>query len=129
MSFAVMFTDGASKGNPGEASIGVSILEDGQEVAIISEPIGLATNNVAEYTALLEGLRKCNELGYTDVAVNADSELMIKQLKGEYRVKNPELKVIFLKLQELIRGFKSVSFTHVRREYNKRADQLANLAL
>ncbi|MBT6842267.1 MAG: ribonuclease HI family protein [Candidatus Melainabacteria bacterium] len=129
MSIAVIYTDGACRGNPGESSIGVSILEGDQEVATISEAIGLATNNVAEYTALLEGLKKVKELGYRKVAVNADSELMIKQLKREYKVKNPDLKVIFLKLQDLIKHFDSVSFTHVRREFNTRADELANLAL
>ncbi|MDA0772080.1 MAG: ribonuclease HI family protein [Cyanobacteria bacterium] len=129
MSIAVIYTDGASKGNPGESSIGVSILEGHQEVATISKAIGVATNNVAEYTALLEGLKKVKELGYRKVAVNADSELMIKQLKREYKVKNPDLKVIFLKLQDLIKDFDSVSFTHVRREFNTRADELANLAL
>lgn len=129
MNAAIIFTDGASKGNPGQASIGVSILEGDTEVATISEAIGLATNNIAEYTALLEGLRKVKELGYKEITVKADSELMIKQLKGEYKVKNPDIKVIYLQLQELIKAFDSISFNHVRREFNTRADQLANLAL
>ncbi|MDD9899104.1 MAG: ribonuclease HI family protein [Candidatus Melainabacteria bacterium] len=129
MSSVIIFTDGASKGNPGPASIGASLVVDEKEVAWISESIGQATNNIAEYTALLEGLRKAQELGYQEVLVKADSELMVKQLNGEYRVKNPDIKVIFLKVQELIKEFDKISFTHVRREFNQRADQLANLAL
>lgn len=129
MSSVTIFTDGASKGNPGPASIGASLVVDNKEVAWISQSIGHATNNIAEYTALLEGLRKAQELGYKEVNIKADSELMVKQLNGEYRVKNPDIKVIFLKVQELIKNFDKISFVHVRREFNQRADQLANLAL
>lgn len=129
MTELTIFTDGASKGNPGPASIGVSICEAGEEVENISKAIGIATNNIAEYTALLEGLKRAVEMQAKIVHVNADSELMIKQLKGEYKVKNPEIKVIFNQIQTLKAELETVSFTHVRREYNKRADALANLAL
>lgn len=129
MSELTIYTDGASKGNPGPASIGVSICTSGEEVATISEAIGIATNNIAEYTALLEGLKRAIEMQAKIVHVNADSELMIKQMKGEYKVKNPDIKIIFNQIKSLVSQIEKVSFTHVRREYNQRADALANLAL
>jgi ribonuclease HI len=125
----VVYSDGASRGNPGLSSIGVSICEGNSEIAKISVAIGIATNNIAEYTALLEGLKKAKELSASVIEVRADSELMIKQLRGEYKVKNPEIKIIFNQIQELLKNFSRVSFTHIRRELNKRADYLANLAL
>lgn len=124
-----IYTDGASKGNPGRASIGVSLLEDNEEIATVSKAIGIATNNIAEYTALLEGLKKAISLGYHNIQVMADSELMIKQLNKEYKVKNPDIKVIYDQIQTLIKDLKTIKFTHVRREKNVRADELANLAL
>jgi len=124
-----IYTDGASRGNPGPASIGVSICEAGEEIETISRAIGIATNNIAEYTALLEGLEKAVDMQAKVVHFKADSELMIKQLKGEYKVKNPDIKIIFNKIKNLVSQISKVSFTHVRREYNQRADTLANLAL
>ena len=124
-----IFTDGASKGNPGEASIGAALYVNNQEVANISKTIGISTNNVAEYTALIEALRKAIDLGFKEVLVNADSELMIKQLNGEYKVKNDGIKPLFAECQKLRRDFTSIKFKHVPRELNKRADQLANQAL
>ncbi len=124
-----IYTDGASKGNPGPASIGVSLQENNKEIAVVSKAIGIATNNIAEYTALLEGLKKAQDLGYRSVQVMADSELMVKQMNREYKVKNPEIKQIFDQIQKLLTKFSSVKFTHVRREKNTRADELANLAL
>lgn len=129
MTELTIYTDGASRGNPGPASIGVSICEGGEEVETISEAIGIATNNIAEYTALLEGLKRAIEMQAKIVHVNADSELMIKQMKGEYKVKNPDIKVIFNQIKSLVSQIGKVSFTHVRREYNQRADALANFAL
>lgn len=98
-------------------------------MATVSEAIGVATNNVAEYKALEAGLTKALELGYTKVEINADSELMIKQLKGEYKVKNQDLKVYFNSIKTMLGKFASFTLKHVPRNENKRADQLANLAL
>ncbi len=128
-SLVQIFSDGAAKGNPGPASIGASLLEDGIEIATISKYIGEATNNVAEYKALEAALNKAIELGYTSVEINADSELMIKQLKGEYKVKNIDLKKIYNSIKILLNNFKNYSLQHVRREQNQRADELANLAI
>lgn len=124
-----IYTDGASKGNPGPASIGASLCHSGKEVANISQAIGYATNNIAEYTALLEALKKAKEMNVKVIHVKADSELMIKQLTGLYRVKNPDIKIIFIEIDKLRTSFEEITFTHVPREENKRADQLANLAL
>ena len=125
-----VYTDGASKGNPGRASIGVSVLNEGVEVDSISKAIGIQTNNFAEYTALIEALKLLSDK-YPGVELEAfaDSELMIKQLNGIYKVKNANIKPLYEKIKSLLANFSSVSFTHVRREFNKRADELANLAL
>jgi len=124
-----MYTDGACRGNPGYSSIGVVFFDNGVEIANISEAIGVTTNNIAEYTALLRGLDYALKQGYTELSVKADSELMIKQLKGEYKVKNAGLKPLFIEAKTLAAKFKSISYSHVMREDNKRADQLANMAL
>ena len=109
--------------------MGVSFRINNQEIDNVSKDIGFATNNIAEYTALYEALLKAQTLGYKHISVKADSELMIKQMKGEYKVKNPEIKEIFLKIVKLVQSFSKVEFKHVRREENKRADELANMAL
>ncbi len=125
-----VFTDGASKGNPGKASIGVSVLDAGQEIESISKFIGTQTNNFAEYTALIEALKLLAEkYSGSEIEVFADSELMIKQLNGVYKVKNANIKPLYEAIRKLLPSFSAVSFTHVRREFNKRADELANLAL
>jgi ribonuclease HI len=125
-----LFVDGASRGNPGPASIGCSfVTELGEEVFHISKAIGVVTNNQAEYTALLEGLKKALKEGITHIVVKADSELMVKQMKGLYKVKNEGLKILFNQTLALSKEFKSFSIEHVRREFNSRADELANLAL
>lgn len=124
-----LFVDGASRGNPGPASIGCSLVdENGEEVFSISKVIGTVTNNVAEYTALVEGLKQAWNEGYTRIQVKADSELMVRQMKGEYKVKHDGLKVLFQQAQEISKEFESFSIEHVRREHNSRADELANLA-
>ena len=102
---------------------------DGEEICAISEAIGVATNNVAEYRALQAAVEKAQDMGYQKVIINADSELMIKQLKGEYKVKNQELKKYFDSIKATLRDFNECAFNHVPREQNKRADALANLAL
>lgn len=124
-----IYSDGASKGNPGRASIGAVLILDGKEVAQVSKSIGIATNNIAEYTALLEALKLAGQMGFTRIHVKADSELMIRQLNGIYKVKNPDIKVLFDQIVLLKMNFSTISFTHVPREQNKRADFLANLAL
>lgn len=124
----VLFTDGACRGNPGPAAIGASLEQDGIEIASISEAIGTQTNNFSEYTALIEGLKLAQAKGVTDLEVKADSELMIKQLNKIYKVKNANIKPLYEAAIAEARKFASVKFTHVRREFNKRADELANLA-
>jgi ribonuclease HI len=124
-------TDGASRGNPGAAAYAYVILRDGQLLVEEAGCLGEMTNNQAEYTALVRALEHALELGPDDrVIVNSDSELMVKQLNGEYRVKNEELKPLYEEAVQLRRRFKQpVTFRHVRREQNKRADELCNEAL
>lgn len=122
-----IYTDGGSRGNPGEAGIGVYILDDqGQALAKISDYLGTATNNVAEYKAMLTGLQEASKLGAHEVEIIADSELMVKQMKGLYKVKNEGLIPLFQTAKALCGKFNKVTFTHVLREHNKVADQLAN---
>lgn len=122
-----IYTDGASKGNPGDAGIGVVITdEDGSLLCEIGEYIGNATNNVAEYSALIRGLEEALRLGAIAVELSTDSELMARQLAGVYKVKSPNIKPLFDKAVSLLRSFARITITHVVREYNKRADELAN---
>jgi len=126
----ITFTDGGSRGNPGPAAIGVVIKnEKGEIVFEKGKKIGETTNNQAEYQALLLALEKASELGATELACYLDSELVVKQLKGEYKVKDAGLAVQYLKVHNLRMKFKSISFTHVRREKNTEADALVNKAL
>ena len=125
-----LFTDGAARGNPGPASIGAVLKNpSGENVAEISEYLGETTNNQAEYRALLAGLQKALELTVKKINVFLDSELVVKQLKGEYKVKHPDLIPLFEEIKLLIRKFPEIQISHVRREKNKEADKLANLAL
>ena len=127
---ARLSTDGGARGNPGPAAYGYVLeTEDGTVLAAEGETIGVATNNVAEYSALIAGLEKALELGVGEVEVISDSELMVKQMRGEYRVKNEALRRLFLEASRLARQVGSVSYTAVRRERNKLADQLVNDAL
>lgn len=124
------YIDGGARGNPGPAGFGVRI-EDASG-ALLDElrgTVGIATNNVAEYNGLLAALRYAVERGYREVHVRADSELLVKQMRGEYRVKHEGLKPLFLEACTLARQIGRVTFTHVRREENKEADRLANLAM
>ncbi|HEY5995435.1 MAG TPA: ribonuclease HI family protein [Candidatus Deferrimicrobiaceae bacterium] len=123
-------SDGASRGNPGPAGIGVSIRVDGEAVAReFYEYIGETTNNVAEYKALLLGLGEAEKLGAASVTVLADSELLVRQLNGQYKVKAEGLRPLFLEASRRLRGFPSVRVAHVRREENRDADRLANKAI
>jgi len=127
---ARLSTDGGARGNPGPAAYGYVLeAEDGTVLAAEGETIGVATNNVAEYSALIAGLEKALELGVGEVEVVSDSELMVKQMRGEYRVKNEALRGLFLEASRLARQLGNVSYTAVRREHNKLADQLVNDAL
>mgnify|MGYP000036765144 CR=1 FL=1 len=127
----ILSTDGACRGNPGPASIGVVLAApDGKIVDTIARPIGRTTNNIAEYEAVRAGLERAKELGAHSVHLRADSELAIRQLTGVYRVKNEQLKPIFDQVKALESSFAGgVTFEHVRREYNRQADALANEAL
>ncbi len=125
-----LFTDGGARGNPGPAAYGFVLeAEDGAVLAAHGEAIGVATNNVAEYSALIAGLERAAELALTDVEVVSDSELMVKQMRGEYKVKNEALRELSVRAGRLARDVGSVAYTAVRREHNKLADQLVNDAL
>lgn len=125
-----LHTDGASRGNPGQAGLGVVIFaEDGQKILEVSEYLGSTTNNVAEYQALIRGLEEAKILGATVVEVFTDSELMARQINGQYKVKNAGLIPLYQKAKELLSRFQSTKVSHIRREFNKEADKLANLAI
>ncbi len=124
-----LYSDGGSRGNPGDAAIGFVICEDDEIIYEKARPIGIATNNIAEYTALLEGLDALIRFGVQSAEVFLDSELVVKQIKGEYKVKNQELKIIFDKVRDKIGNFNSFSIKHIKREYNKEADRIVNIAL
>lgn len=122
--------DGASRGNPGEAGFGVFVTDaQGTEVASLYGYLGRATNNVAEYQALVQALRYAHARGATRVRVFSDSELVVRQLSGEYKVKHPDMKALYSEASSLLRGFQEAKVAHVPRERNKEADRLANRAL
>ena len=125
-----LWTDGGSRGNPGQAAYAFVLeTEDGTVLEARGEAIGVATNNVAEYSALVAGLGRAARQGVTELEVRSDSELMVKQMRGEYRVKNRDLQTLFLEASRLAREIGSVTFVHVRREDNELADRLVNEAL
>ena len=122
--------DGASRGNPGPAGIGVVIKDPaGRTVAEISEFIGSGTNNVAEYRALIRGLEEAARLGARTVTVRSDSELLVRQLKGEYKVKSPDLSPLHLEAHRLLKSFGRAGVERIARGENAAADALANRAL
>ena len=127
---ARLFTDGGSRGNPGPAAYAY-VLEaaDGTVLDARGETIGVATNNVAEYSALVAGLERAAELGIDELEVVSDSELLVKQMRGEYKVKNRALQELVLDASRLARKLHRVSYTAVRREQNELADSLVNEAL
>ncbi|KAB3538626.1 ribonuclease HI family protein [Alkaliphilus pronyensis] len=127
---AIIYTDGGSRGNPGEAGIGVLIQDsEGNILKEISQYIGKQTNNVAEYKALSRGLEAAIDMGLKDVTCFLDSELVVKQIKGEYRVKNEGLIPLYNMIIPLIKKFEAFEISHIRRENNKHADKLANEAM
>jgi ribonuclease HI len=124
-----LYCDGASRGNPGAGAYGYVILEHGQVIAERAEILGTVTNNVAEYQGLLEGVKECVSLGAKELVVKSDSELMVRQLNGVYKVKSPHLIPLFETARGLLKQIPQVKVLHVRREENKLADALANKAL
>jgi probable phosphoglycerate mutase len=127
---ARLSTDGGARGNPGPAAYGYVLEgEDGTMLAAQGEAIGTATNNVAEYRALIAGLEKAVELGVDDLEVFSDSELLVKQMRGEYKVKKPALQDLSREAAGLAKQLESITYTAVRREHNELADRLVNEAL
>jgi ribonuclease HI len=127
---ARLSTDGGARGNPGPAAFGYVLeAEDGTVLAAHGETIGVATNNVAEYRALVAGLEKAAEVGVDELEVVSDSELLVKQMRGEYKVKNPALRELNEAAEALAARLGRVTYTAVRREHNELADRLVNEAL
>jgi len=124
-----IFTDGGCSGNPGEAAIGVVIKNGGKTVKTLGFSIGQGTNNIAEYTALIYALQEALILKADEVSVKADSELMCKQVSGEYKVKHENIKPLFVQVKHLVTGFKLFRITHVPREQNSEADALVRQVL
>ena len=125
-----LYTDGGARGNPGPAAYGYVLeTEDGTVLAAHGEAIGVATNNVAEYRALVAGLRRAVETGVRELEVVSDSELLVKQMRGEYRVKNAALRELSVEAVRLARELDRVNYKAVRREHNELADRLVNEAL
>ena len=121
--------DGGSRGNPGPAGYGVRIEKEDGSIVELKEALPLATNNVAEYSGLLAALRWAADNGIAKLHIRSDSELLVKQMKGQYRVKNSGLQPLYEEAVALSRRIGRVTFEHVRREYNKDADRLANEAM
>jgi ribonuclease HI len=127
---ARLSTDGGARGNPGPAAFGYVLeAEDGHVLAAHGEAIGHATNNVAEYRGLVAGMEKAAELGVRELEVVSDSELLVKQMRGDYRVKNEALRVLWEEANDLERRFAKVRYTAIRRAHNELADRLVNEAL
>jgi ribonuclease HI len=128
-SSAIANIDGGARGNPGPAGYGVRIQQDDGTIVELKESLGIATNNVAEYNGLLAALRWGVEHGVKSLSVRSDSELLVKQMKGVYRVRSAGLQPLYDEARSLARSIGRVTFEHVRREFNKDADRLANEAM
>ncbi|MFH2100955.1 MAG: ribonuclease HI family protein [Candidatus Micrarchaeota archaeon] len=124
----VIYTDGASSGNPGPMGIGIVIYKDGFRVEELSEYLGIGTNNMAEYTAVIRALETAHTMGEHEVHLKSDSQLVIRQLTGEYQVKDPKLRPLKRKIDNLLHGL-DIHFEHIPREKNKEADKLAKDAV
>lgn len=124
-----IYIDGASKGNPGPSGIGVVITRDGETIKNISSYIGNATNNVAEYSALVYALQEALMLKAENIKVNTDSQLLYRQVKKIYKIKNPNILGLYNQVTHLMSAFKEVSLNHIAREHNRGADKLANRAI
>ncbi len=130
MSKLVVHVDGGARGNPGPAAVGIVIADAaGEVVHSAGETIGVATNNVAEYRALLRGIELARELGATELEIYGDSELVVKQVRGEYKVKDAGLKPLHAEARAALAGVGDWTFDHVRRDDNAHADELVNQAL
>jgi ribonuclease HI len=126
----VVNVDGGSRGNPGPAAIGVVVADpEGEVLDEVAEAIGVATNNVAEYRALLRGLERARELGASEIEIINDSELIARQLTGQYKVKHPAMKPLYLEAMAALRGFERWKIRTVPRALNASADALVNAAL
>ncbi len=126
----LLYIDGASRGNPGKAGTGYVIRDGkGRMVQKGGRYLGRKTNNYAEYSALIDGLKRCLSLELTCLDVRSDSELLVRQLNGRYRVKSPNLAPLFKEAKKLMESFESVTITHIGREQNREADSLANLSI
>ncbi|HKK54462.1 MAG TPA: ribonuclease HI family protein [Patescibacteria group bacterium] len=126
----IIYCDGGSRGNPGPAGLGAVIYdEDKNKVFEISEFLGVTTNNQAEYKGVLQAIKKAKELKAKELTFYLDSELIVKQMNGQYRVKNRDLIPLYMEIRKHVLEFQKVEFNHVRREYNKEADALANMAM
>ena len=126
----VAYIDGGARGNPGPAAVGVVVRDgDGEILEEVGRRIGDATNNVAEYRALLLGIERARELGGTELELVGDSELIVRQVKGEYKVKDAALRELHAEVTKALSGFEGWSIRHVRREQNSEADRLVNEAL
>jgi ribonuclease HI len=126
----IVSCDGAARGNPGPAGAGSQLTTpDGEIVAEIAEGLGETTNNVAEYTAVIMGLERAGELGAADVLLRSDSQLLINQITGVYKVKTPHLQPLHRRVLQLAAGFERIRFEHVPRARNAEADRLANLGV
>ncbi len=126
----IIFTDGASRGNPGPAAIGATLKDkQGNSITSISQPIGRATNNQAEYRAIIAAIEEAIKLGAKQVNVHSDSELVVRQINGQYRVKKASLKPLYQQVKRLQDQLKDFSISLIPREENKEADTLANMAL
>lgn len=125
-----LYTDGAARGNPGPAGLGIVIEDDqGTRLRGLKQYIGRATNNEAEYQALIEGLKEAATWKPDRLEVYLDSKLVVEQINGSYRVRKPELQPLYARVKELLGGFDEVVISHVEREKNRGADALANIAL
>ena len=124
------FIDGGARSNPGPAGYGVHVVQpDGTVIAELYGGLGIATNNVAEYNGLLAALQWAVDNGHTEIQIKADSELLVKQMRGEYKVKHPGLQPLYVRARLLVMQLDRVVFEHVRREFNKEADRLSNLGM
>jgi len=126
----IINTDGLSKGNPGPGAIGATLKNiHGKNVAVISQAIGITTNNVAEYKALIAALEKARILGAKEIEIRSDSELMVRQISGRYKIKSVSLAPLYLQVNKLLGKFAAVKIMHVPRELNAEADKFANAAI